>query len=870
MDNQKETYTPPKIADRFLGWFCRGELLEEIKGDLYEYYIMERGQKSKWRSDLVYWYHVLHFLRPFALKSKRQNSNTLIMYKSYFKFAWRNVIKHKGSTSMNVLSLGVGIACFIFIFVYLKGEWSYDRFHDDADRISRVAIDFVDSSGKRLPDATTPPALAPALKKDFPEVESTVRIFPNWGNKFLLGTSNDRKTFEEDLIRTDSTFFDVFDFPMIHGDVSSALDHKNQMVITRRTALKYYGREDVVGETMTLFGETNKDYIISGVLQDVPFNSHIKFDFLTRLSFSNIEENWGWYNYYTYMKLYSPSDIATLEPKLQPFFEGYVGEREVYNIIYSQPLTDIHLNSHLKWELEPNGNMTNVYIFSALGIFVLLISCLNYLNLTVAESFRKFKEVGVRKVFGAQKASLVGQFIVETFLVVFISLILGSILSEMLFRNLGELLGRNVSLLDSDNLNLFLGISALTLVIGILAGLYPAIHLSSFKAVHAVKGVFNQSGKSALGLRQSLLIIQFAISAFMIFGSIAVYQQMEHMNNVDKGFDQEQVLVIENVSRVENQQTLKNELLKLANVKNAGVSSGVIGGLNWTTSLGYPDAFLMNFIAVDPEFLETMEFELVAGRNFSRDRSTDAEGLIMVVNETALKEFGMTLEDIGKSMPMSSENDSTITNGTIIGVVKDFHFTDFKMEIKPFAFFYRERPLQYLSLKIDEHNLSNTLNSIEDVWSEVTGGMPIEYVFLDETFAELHAQEGRLSSILLYLTILALFIAFIGMLAIANMTNKDRRKDMAIHKVLGASVSNVLNMVTRKFLLLVLLANIIAFPIAYFILKKWLEGFAYRINLELPVYLLAIGLTVLVVWIVIGLQSYKSATSNPMNSLRQE
>jgi len=414
---------PPKSADHFLGWFCRDEMLEEIKGDLHEFYRIDRGAKSPWKANLSYWYHVLHFLRPFALKEKRHHSNNIIMYRSYIKFAWRNVLKHKASTFMNVLSLGVGIACFIFIFIYLKGELSYDKFHQDANRIYRVAIDFVDSNGRRLPDATTPPALGPAMKRDFPEVESSVRVFPNWGNKFLLGVSEDKKFYEEDLIRTDSTFFDVFSFPMLYGDPQSALENPDQMVITRSAAKKYFGRENVLGETMTLFGTENTIFRISGILEDVPINSHFKFDFLTRITFENIEQNWGWYNYYTYIKLIPKADIATLEPKLQPFFESYLGEREYYNIIYSQPLTDIHLKSNLKWELEANGDIYNVYIFSALAIFVLVISCINYLNLTLAESLKRFKEVGVRKVFGAQKRSLIGQFTVETFLIILISTI---------------------------------------------------------------------------------------------------------------------------------------------------------------------------------------------------------------------------------------------------------------------------------------------------------------------------------------------------------------------------------------------------------------------------------------------------------------
>lgn len=864
---------PPKSADRFLGWFCRSELLEEVKGDLHECYSIERTEKGDFKAWWLYWFHVLHFLRPFAIKQQghpgTSGLNIIIMYKSYFKFAWRNIIKHKASSLMNVMSLSVGIACFIFIFIYLKGEVNYDKFHQDADRIHRVAIDFMDSQGRRVPDATTPPALAPALKSNFPEVASAVRIFPNWGSKFLLGTSPEKRYYEEDLLRTDSTFFDVFSFEMIYGNKATALNNPDQIVLTQTAAIKYFGKEDVIGETLTLFGEENRVYQISGVLKDVPFNSHFRFNFLTRLSFDNMDQNWGWYNYYTYMKLTPEADIAGIEPRLQPFFESNLDEREFYNIIYSQPLTDIHLKSNLKWELEANGNMNNVYIFAALGIFVLLISCLNYLNLSVADSLKRYKEIGVRKVFGAHKGSLVSQFMVETLLLTIISLLLGSLFSEMLFINLSDILGRSVSITTPENLNIFLAISGAIVAISILAGLYPALHLSSFKTINAVKGIVSRSGKSALGLRKSLLVIQFAISAFMIFGTLAVYQQLQHVKNTDKGFDSEQVLVIENGRGIENQKTMKAELAKIANVSGVGVSTGVVGGLNWTTQMGYPNSFTTNYLVTDPEYVETMGFEFLAGRNFSPDLTSDQQGLTVVLNETALRDMGLSYDDIGKTIPMAPQNDTTARNGKIIGVIKDFHFTDFKTSIKPFAFLYRDQAFEYLSVKVATGDMSTTLKEIEGVWSQFGNGVPLEYFFLDQTFAELFAQESKLSNVLLYLTGVALFIAFMGMFAIANLTIKDKKKEIAIRKVLGASASGVSNMITSKFLMLVLVANLIAGPLAYFVMQKWLDGFAYRTELGVAIFLIAIASTLFVAWFTVGFQSFKAAISNPVKSLRQ-
>jgi putative ABC transport system permease protein len=865
-DNQQQQ-NPPKFADKFLKWFCRNELHEEIIGDLHELWLIEIQDLPRWKGTIVYLKHIILFLRPYAFK-KRQNSN-YIMYRSYIKFALRNMNKHRGSTGLNILSLSTGIACFIFIFLYLKTELSYDRFHSDADLIHRVAIDFVDETGNRLPDATTPPALAPALKRDFPEVESSVRLFPNWGAKYLFGTKNGQKYNEEGVIRVDSTFFDVFTFNVIHGNSSTSLNNPTDMVITRSAAIKYFGKVDVLGEQITHFRSEDRTYQITAVIEDVPKESHFDFDFLIKLNFDDIDQNWGWYNYYTYIKLRPNANILEMEPKLQPFFEGYAEESEYYNQIYSQPLTDIHLKSHLKWELSTNGDINNIYIFAGLAIFILIISCLNYLNLTVAEGVKRFREVGVRKVFGAHKLSLVAQFITETVILTLLSLIIGGFLAEILFNYLGNLIGLEVSLLQLSNLSMLgiIGLSVLTM--GILAGLYPALHLSSFETALAIKGLKNRGGKSIVGLRKSLLVIQFAISAFMIFGTIAVYKQLQHMRDIDKGFSTEHVLTFENARAVTQQQALKNELMKLPSVTSVGASDGIMGKLNWTLGIGYPTQLTMNYMVTDPTYLETMDFEFVAGRNFSTTRKADTIGYNMIVNETALKELGFTLDDVGVSKPILEDNDS-IYHGTIIGVVKDFHFTDYRLEIKPFAFYYRVQPLDYISVKINSQNFRQDLSDIEDVWTQFANGAPAEYFFLEQTYADLIVQENRMAQILMYLTILAFFIAFIGMVAIANITMKDQRKEIAIRKVLGASVIGVMNMITWKFLTLVLIANAIAVPLAYFAAQSWLEGFVYRTDIKLYLFVIAIGSTLIVAWSIVGYQSFKTAISNPVKSLRQD
>ena len=547
-----------------------------MRGDLHEYFGIIAEDHGRFKSYCLYWFHVLHFLRPFAFKKLKQQHT--IMYRSYFKFALRNIVKHKASTFMNVLSLSVGMACFIFIFIYLKGELSYDRFHQDANRIHRVVIDLMESDGKVLPDATTPPALAPALKSNLAEVEKAVRIFPTWGPKFLMGVDENQKFYEKGFMRADSTFFEVFSFPFIHGTADNALNGPRKMVLTRSAAMKYFNRVDVVGEVLTVFSMNNAKFQISGVIEDVPENSHFKFDFLTHLSFNRINDNWGWWNYYTYIKLAPGTDMTELQAKLPPFYEKARPGQDRYAPIYTQAITDIHLKSDLKWELEANSNMDNVYIFGALALFVLAISCINYLNLTVAGSLKRLKEVGIRKVFGAHRKSLLTQFLIEALVIVFISITLGGLLAEAIFRNAEGLLGKEISLFELENLRLFGFVVLAGIVLGAITGLYPALHLASFKVANAVKGVLNKSGKPALTLRKTLLVVQFAISGAMIIGTTVVFQQLKHLQNADLGFDVEQVLMIENANGVTNQNTLKAELERLPGVIEVGATTGVVGG----------------------------------------------------------------------------------------------------------------------------------------------------------------------------------------------------------------------------------------------------------------------------------------------------
>lgn len=868
MEPTRPTYEPPKLGERILRWFCKDHLYEEIEGDLYEYYQLYADKNPRWKANLYYWMHLISFFRRYALKKESQNSKHTIMLTNHIKFSLRYLKKHPTSAGLNILSLSIGIACFLFIFLFVNGEFSFDKYHKDADRIHRVAIDFV-NNGKRIPDATTPPALAPALKNNIPEVEVSTRVFPTWGGKFLMGATNDRRFYEEDVYRVDPNFLKVFTYEVVQGNPDEMLNDPSHIVLTKSMAKKYFGEDDPMGQEITLFNRDNKKQIVSGVIEDVPFNSHFHFDFLIPLHFEdrNIDEMWHWYNYYTYVKLKEGVVHSNFEDKLQPLYlSNNPSDSITPNITYSQPLTDIHLKSALKWELGTNNNMSNIQIFISIGLFILIISIINYLNLTVGNMSQRNKEAGVRKTFGAGKTTLLSQFVIESVTIIFISLIIGTLLTELALSQMSPLFGREITLLDSTSMVTLLKLSLVALGIGILAGIYPAVH---FASMGEIKSIISHKKGGFFDLKRVLLVAQFAISAIMIVGTMVVYKQLNYFKNSDMGFNMDQVLVIQNAESASNPQILRDEISQLPFVESAGFSNGVVGDLNWTFTVGYPDMVLMNYAAVSPEYIETMEFEFVAGRNFDSSIETDGEGFNLVINETAMNELDITLDQVGESMVLYNDDDSLIY-GKILGVISDFHYSNFKSEIKPYCFFYRESEVDNLVVRMHSSNVISNLEEMEAVWNELAVGVPFESYFLDQSFASLHGTEERLSKVMLSLTILSIFIAFIGMLAIVNIVVKSRLKEVALRKALGATTQEVVNMFTKKFVLLVIIANVIGLPLAYFAMNTWLADFAYRTSLDVKLFILALISTVLIAFLIVASRSFRAATADLTDRLKDE
>lgn len=803
------------------------------------------------------------------------------MIKNYFKIAVRNLVRHKGVSFINIFGLAVGMACCLLIMLYVKDEISYDRYHKNADRIYRLVKDFINDDGTKLPDATTPPALAMAIQKEIPEVESVTRVFPGWGRKYLFQYA-DKRFLEEKLYRIDSSFFDVFTFPFVKGDAKSSLKELNSVLLTETSATKYFGYDDPMGKVLrTDLG----DLMVTGVLKDVPSNSHFHFDFLVsvRKIGGAIDANWGFYNFYTYVKLKPNTAIAGVVPKIQALYKK--NQTEGTNIFYVQPLSSIHLQSNLKWELEPNSDKLYVYVFSIIALFVILIACINYINLTTARSSLRAKEIGVRKVSGAVRSLLVKQFLLESVFTSLIALTIALILAFITLPLVNQLTQKQLSLFSSANSSMLIVSLLAAALIGLTAGIYPAIYLSSFKPVLVLKG-FRIPGYGVFSLRKALVVFQFTISVVMIAGTLIVIRQVNYVQNKKMGLNKDQVMIIQGAGELRSTagyEGFKNELTEMPGVKSLAGADGVIGGQNWTNSIrakGSQNAQLVNFLTVGYDFLDVMGIEVKEGRGFSKQFPADTlqegeRGTVerqsgsIIFNETAVKQLGIAEPAIGKQIVWGEDEDTTY-NLTVVGVVRDFHFTSLRDEIKPFAFVSEPPREGLLTVKLETTNLQNNIAQIEKKWDKFSPNRPFQYSFLDETFSRLYQSEERFKKIFLYITALAIIIACLGLFGLAAFVTEQRIKEIGIRKVLGASVSNITTLLSKDFLKLVLIAVIIASPVAWWVMNKWLQDFAYRINVGWWIFIVA-GITALLIALfTVSTHAIKAAMTNPIKNLRTE
>ncbi len=797
------------------------------------------------------------------------------MFKNYLKISLRNLRKNKVFSFINIFGLAAGMACSLLIFLFVKDERSYDRFNNDSENIYRVVKDFVNEDGTQVPDATTPPALAPAMQKEIPEVLSVTRFFanPDWGANFLFKYGT-KKFNEQSMVFVDSSFLDVFTFPFIKGNPKTAFTEGNSIVLTESMTKKYFGNENPIGKTLHADQFLN-DLVVTGVMKDVPGNAHFHFDFAISLQKLGGGHNtdWGWYQFYTYAKVKLHTNIAGFTKKIQNLYNQNVsGEK---NIFYTQPLTSIHLSSNLKAELEPNGNMLQIYIFSIIAVFIILIAGINYVNLTTAKSTIKAKEVGVRKITGASRLQLINQFLIESFLTCLIASGLAVVITQLLLPVVNAITQKQLSLHGQPILYLFLT----ALFLGLIAGFFPAIYLSSFKPASMLKGV-RKNNSTALSLRKVLVVTQFTISIVLIIGTLVIAKQMHFMQSSDLGLEKEQVLIVKNAWSLSDDQkdAFKNSSLQISGIKKIATADGVLGGQNWTHQMhlqGSQNAEPVNVLSVSNDFTDALGIKIKEGRSFAakypsdvmiNKRDTIPNQLIgsVVLNETAVKELGIPEPAVGKNVFWDQNYLK------VIGVAGDFHYTSFRTEVKPFAFVNIPMRMGNFTVKLSTHNIKSTLAQLENVWNKFSPERPFEYTFLDETYSKLYQSENRFQKVFISLVIVGIVIACLGLFGLATFSAQQRIKEIGIRKVLGASTAAIVNMLSGDFLKLVMIALIIAIPAGWYFMNKWLQDFAYRINLDWEVFITAGLVAVIMALITVSFQAIKAAIANPVKSLRTE
>jgi putative ABC transport system permease protein len=861
---------PPALPRWIFERFIRSEEKLSISGDLDEYYSDILEEKGVIRARLWYWNQALMSLQMFTY---HRIYWSLVMFKNYLKVAFRNFKRHKGFSFINVAGLSIGLACCALILLFIKDELSYDRFHEKADRIHRVV--FSTSHEDTIPtNANGSFGVGPALKRDFPEIIETVRIRKmGQGVKVYIG-HKDKKFYEERFFFAEPSIFTVFDFPLIKGDPTAVLNEPNTIVLSREMAEKYFGDEDPIGQTVDAdpFNDGGiMQFHVTGIAQNVPRNSHIHFDFLASYisQKDNTNDFAGFWQHYTYALLDKKTSAASLNPKLLAFLHRHWRKNPWYTISL-QPLLDIRLHSRLHSEVEPTGNILYVYVFSAIAVFVLVIACINFMNLTTARSIKRAKEVGIRKVVGAQKNQLIRQFLGESLLLSVLSALMAICIVMMTLPLFNRIAVKDMSLNSIINPWLILGVIAIALAVGLLAGIYPAFVLSSFQPIHSLKSrmVYSFSGNL---LRKGLVIFQFALSIGIILATLIAHKQMFYIQSRDLGYDKEQTIVISlNKDLRKNYEVFRNELLTNPRIENTTTSSFVPTRGSGHLSLRFEgrDELLTQVVYfVDEEFVSTYGIKLLAGKDIHLPLSEESASEFLV-SELTVQEAGYSspLEAVGKGAVFVSR-----FRGHIAGVVSDINI--YSLHQEPHSITYMITPIinhNYLSIRIVPQNISETMDFIGKTWKKTVPNYPLDYFFLDASFEKMHLADKKLGEVFSAFSILAILVACMGLFGLATYTAEQKTKEIGIRKVLGASTSNIYLLLSRDFLKWVVAANILAWPVAYYAMHRWLQSFAFRASIGWEIFLLSAGMALVISLLTVSYQCIRAALANPVDSLRYE
>ncbi len=805
------------------------------------------------------------------------------MFKNYFKVALRNLWKNKVFSAINIIGLAAGLAVCLLIVLYVKDELSYDKYNVNADRIYRIDADIYFNNTSAI-FAVAPDPLAPALKRDFPDIQEITRV--NYQGDILIKKDN-QNVQDHHAAFADSTFFKVFTVPMIEGDPNTALKEPNSIVIDETTAKKYFNSTDVVGKT--LFVDNNTNCKITGVIKDIPKQSHFHFSFIRPRGKDN--DSWLSNNTYNYVLVRPGVTQQKLQKDIDATINNYLAKdlqgqlhaslkdltaKGNHFIYHAMPLTDIHLHSDKQYEIEANGDITYVYIFSVIAIFILLIACVNFMNLSTARSANRAKEVGIRKVAGSLRSHLIIQFLTESVLLSFISLLLAILLAALLLPLFNQLSGKEMYVSTLFSTWLFPIMVALVFLVGCIAGSYPAFYLSSFKPMHVLKGKVANGFKSSW-LRSSLVVFQFCISIMLIIGTIVIYNQLNFIRSKKIGYNRNQVLILHNAYYLDKQvHAFRNELLNIPGITNATISGDLPTGTNFDNEGWFRDAtfdaskavVLTNFY-VDENYIPTLDMQMAQGRNFSKDFPSDSTAVIL--NEAALKILGFK-DPFKETLYRPNFNNGNI-NGAIvyhvIGVVKDFNFSSMHQHVGPLIIQEGENTGS-IGLRINTKNISSIISRVESLWKTMVPGQPFQYSFMDADFNNIYTAEQQTGKLFITFAVFAIFIGCLGLFGLVTYAAEQRTKEIGVRKVLGASVHGIVAMLSKDFAKLVLIAALIAFPVAWWAMNKWLQSFAYRINISWWVFLIAGIVALLIALITVSFQAIKAAVANPVKSLRTE
>ncbi|GLU53795.1 ABC transporter permease [Dyadobacter frigoris] len=805
------------------------------------------------------------------------------MLQNYFKIAWRSLARNRAFSAINIIGLAIGLASCMLISLYVLDELSFDRYNEKANQIVRVILRGTMQGGK-LNEAHVMPPTAQALKADYPEVLAATRLRQGGFPKVVLG---EKQYTGDNLVFADSNFFQVFTLPLLKGDTKTALLEPNSLVITQKLANKYFGNADPIGQVINFKGEKTA-YKVTGVIEKVPENSHFHFEIFASMAGypDSKSPSWMTSEYFTYLVLPKGYDYKKLEAKLPQTVEKYMApqlkvamgvtmeefRKSGNNLgLYLQPLTDIHLHSDFGYDLGNNGDIKYVYIFGAVAIIMLVIACINFMNLSTAGASKRAREVGVRKVMGSERKELVYQFLLESILLTSIAMLLAVIFGYLALPLFNTLSGKNLTLQFTAIPSLLPGLILFGLAVGVLAGSYPAFFLSSFKPILVLKGRLASDRKS-ISLRSGLVVVQFFISITLIIGTTVVYQQLRFIQNKKLGYSKDQVLVMDTWSLGQNKEMFKEELLRDPRVVNVSSSSYIPAGpSNNNNYMVYPDDKNMQLVKtlrydVDASYIPTLSMEMAAGRNFSKEFGNDSSGVIL--NETAAAMLGFKKDALDRTIT-NTNNEGGKGTYRVIGVVKDFHFRSLHERITPLVMILGKDAGNFL-VKIKTKEIKGLLADMENKYKGYKSEQPFSYSFLDERFNSTYQAEQKTGSILGIFAGLTIFVASLGLFGLATFTAQQRTKEIGVRKVLGASIGSIVALLSGEFIKLVLVALVLATPVAWYMMTQWLQDFEYRISIEWWVFAVSGLLAIAIALLTVSYQSIKTAMINPVKSIRME